>query len=310
MKLYFTLEEIEKNEKGCAVALGTFDGLHIGHMEIIEDTVKTAKIKGLSALVYTFSNHPRELLTPENPPAKIMEIEEKIQILTHAGVDELALFKFDAFQMNIEPEDFVKSILVDRINMKHLTVGYDYRFGKNAKGTATMLVELGKIYGYSCEVVQPIMRNEVRVSSTLIRKLLEQGRIEEANFYLGRRHFIRGLVVRGKGKGKEFGFPTANLKIKENVSTICSGVYITETKIGDQFYPSATNVGYNPTVEDTGLHMETYIEGIDRPLYDEVIEVHFVKRLRNEMKFRSVEELIEAMNHDIMEMKRYFDLQT
>lgn len=306
MKLYFELEEIETDRNGTAVALGAFDGLHIGHMEIIEDTIQYAKKHNLKSFVYTFSNHPRDLLTPDNPPARIMDIDEKVQILTHAGVDYLGLLKFDAFQMNIEPEAFVRDILVDKLNMKHLTVGYDYRFGKGAQGTAALLVELGMIYDYTCEVVQPIMRNEVRVSSTLIRKLLEQGRIEEANFYLGRTHFIKGKVIRGKGKGKEFGFPTANLQIKENMSTLCSGVYITQTKVKGILYPSATNVGYNPTVEDTGLHMETYIEGIDEPLYDEIIEVYFLKRLRNEKKFRTIDALIDAMNHDIEEMRNYF----
>ncbi len=309
MKLYFELEAIERDEKGTSVALGTFDGLHIGHMEIIKDTIAVAKARDLKSFVYTFSNHPRALLTPNNPPAKIMDIDEKVQIFSHVGLDYLALLKFDDFQMTIEPEHFIKEVLVDKLNMKHLTVGYDYRFGNEARGDVDMLLALGEQYGYSCDIVQPIMRNDVRVSSTLIRKLLEQGRVEEANFYLGRRHFIKGKVIRGKGKGKTFGFPTANMQIKENTSTLCSGVYITETLIQGTFYPSATNVGYNPTVEDTGLHMETFVYGIDRPLYDEHIEVHFIKRLRNEMKFDSEQALIEAMQNDVTQMKAYFDLK-
>lgn len=308
MKLYFDIDEIERDASGTSVALGTFDGLHIGHMEIINFTIDAARERGLKSFVYTFSNHPRELLRPNYAPPKIMDIDEKVQILTRANLDYLALVKFDAHQMNIEPETFIKEILVQKMNMKHLTVGHDYKFGKGGRGNTQLLLDYSVVYGYTCDIIEPIMRNEIRVSSSMIRKLLEEGRVEEANFYLGRKHFIRSIVVRGKGKGKELGFPTANLKIKENVSIICPGVYITQTYWKDKLYPSATNVGVNPTYENTGLHMETYIYGIDQPMYDEIIEVHFVKRLRNEQKFYSEADLIKAMHKDIAQMKAFFDV--
>lgn len=308
MKIFFEIEEIDADLSPTSVALGTFDGLHIGHIEVLNIMKEAAAEKGLKSFVYTFSNHPREVLTPDNVPSKIMDIDEKVQIFTRVDVDYLALIKFDESQILYEPEDFIKDILINKLNMKHLTVGYDYRFGKKAGGDVDILVELSKKYGYTYEIVNPIMRNETRISSTLIRELLQEGRIEEANFYLGRSHFVKGTVVKGKNVGHTLGFPTANLRIKENISTIKPGVYITETVWRGKTYPSVTNVGFNPTFEQTGIHMETYIIGIDQKMYDEVIEVHFIKRLRDELKFESVDALVVAMHADLDKTKAYFNL--
>ncbi len=308
MKIFFELEEIDANIESTSVALGTFDGLHIGHTEVLNLMKNSAKDTGLKSFVYTFSNHPKELLSPENVPSKIMDIEEKVQIFTRIDVDYLALIKFDESQIIYEPEAFVKTVLIDLLHMKHLTVGYDYRFGRKALGDVNLLIDLSSKYGYTYEIVDPIMKNEVRVSSSLIRELLLDGRIEEANFYLGRKHFIKGLVVRGKGVGHTLGFPTANLRIKDNISTIKPGVYITETIWKGKAYPSVTNVGFNPTFEQTGIHLETYIIGIDHDMYDEIIEVHFIKRLRDEKKFNSLEDLVTEMNHDLANTRAYFNI--
>lgn len=308
MKIFFEIEEIDADISPTSVALGTFDGLHIGHIEVLNAMKDAAEARGLKSFVYTFSNHPREVLTPDNVPSKIMDIDEKVQIFTRVDVDYLALIRFDESQILYEPEDFIKEILIDTLNMKHLTVGYDYRFGKKAGGDVDILVALSEKYGYTYEIVKPIMRNETRISSTLIRELLQDGRIEEANFYLGRSHFVKGTVVKGKNLGHTLGFPTANLRIKENISTIKPGVYITETIWLGKTYPSVTNVGFNPTFEQTGIHMETYILGIDQKMYDEVIEVHFIKRLRDELKFDSVDALVVAMNIDLEKTKAYFNL--
>ena len=237
-----------------------------------------------------------------------MDIEEKVQIFTRIDLDYLALIRFDEDQNTYEPEDFIKQVLIDKLNMKHLTVGYDYRFGNKAKGDINLLLSLSDKYGYACDIIQPIMRNDVRVSSSLIRELLKEGRIEEANYYLGRKHFIKGTVVRGKGVGHTLGFPTANLRIKDNISTIKPGVYITETVWKGKTYPSATNVGFNPTFDQTGIHLETYIIGINQAMYDEVIEVHFLKRLRDEKKFDSLADLVDEMNGDLEKTRLYFKL--
>jgi len=308
MKIFFELEEVDEQIGDTSVALGTFDGLHIGHVEVLELMKVAAKEKGLKSFVYTFSNHPKEILAPDAVPPKIMDIDEKVQIFTRIDVDYLALIRFDESQTHYEPEDFVSEVLIGKLHMKHLTVGYDYRFGKMAQGNTELLIELSSKYGYTYEIVPPIMRNDVRVSSSLIRELLMEGRIEEANFYLGRHHFIKGTVVRGKGVGHTLGFPTANLRIKDNISTIKPGVYITETLWLGKKYPSVTNIGFNPTFEQTGIHLETYIIGIDRAMYDEVIEVQFIKRLRDEKKFNRLEDLVVEMNGDLAKTKAYFNL--
>ena len=308
MKIFFELEDIDVEKSETSVALGTFDGLHIGHIEVLNRMKHIAEEKGLKTFVYTFSNHPKEFLSPDQVPPKIMDIEEKVQIFTRIDLDYLALIRFDEDQNTYEPEDFIKQVLIDKLNMKHLTVGYDYRFGNKAKGDINLLLTLSEKYGYACDIIQPIMRNDVRVSSSLIRELLKEGRIEEANYYLGRKHFIKGTVVRGKGVGHTLGFPTANLRIKDNISTIKPGVYITETVWKGKTYPSATNVGFNPTFDQTGIHLETYIIGINQAMYDEVIEVHFLKRLRDEKKFDSLADLVDEMNGDLEKTRLYFKL--
>ena len=308
MKIFFELEDIDVEKSETSVALGTFDGLHIGHIEVLNRMKHIAEEKGLKTFVYTFSNHPKEFLSPDQVPPKIMDIEEKVQIFTRIDLDYLALIRFDEDQNTYEPEDFIKQVLIDKLNMKHLTVGYDYRFGNKAKGDINLLLTLSEKYGYACDIIQPIMRNDVRVSSSLIRELLKEGRIEEANYYLGRKHFIKGTVVRGKGVGHTLGFPTANLRIKDNISTIKPGVYITETVWKGKTYPSATNVGFNPTFDQTGIHLETYIIGINQAMYDEVIEVHFLKRLRDEKKFDSLADLVDEMNGDLEKTRVYFKL--
>lgn len=308
MKIFFELEDIDVEQSETSVALGTFDGLHIGHIEVLNRMKHIAEEKDLKTFVYTFSNHPKEFLSPDQVPPKIMDIEEKVQIFTRIDLDYLALIRFDEDQNTYEPEAFIKQVLIDKLNMKHLTVGYDYRFGNKAKGDINLLLALSEKYGYSCDIIQPIMRNDIRVSSSLIRDLLKEGRIEEANYYLGRKHFIKGTVVRGKGVGHTLGFPTANLRIKDNISTIKPGVYITETVWKGKTYPSATNVGFNPTFDQTGIHLETYIIGINQAMYDEVIEVHFLKRLRDEKKFESLADLVEEMNGDLEKTRQYFKL--
>ena len=307
MKIYFELEEIEPIQEGTSVALGTFDGLHIGHIEVLNRMKSVAAEKKLKSFVYTFSNHPKEVLSPENAPPKIMDVDEKVQIFTRLDFDYLALLKFDKRQFSIEPEEFIDKILVGKLNMKHLTVGHDFHFGKRGRGDVNMLKEHARIHGYSYEIIEPVKKCDTRVSSTLIRELLMEGKIEEANFYLGRNHFVKGLVVRSKGLGRTINFPTANLRIKENISTIKSGVYITETVLLGKKYRSVTNVGTNPTFNQEGIHLETHIVGIDRDLYDEIIEVHFIKRLRDELKFNSIDELLDAMHNDYAQMMAYYD---
>ena len=268
MKIFFELEDIDTEQSATSVALGTFDGLHIGHMEVLNRMKHMADEKNLQSFVYTFSNHPKEWLAPDQVPPKIMDIEEKVQIFTRIDVDFLALIKFDEDQNKYEPEAFIKEVLIEKLNMKHLTVGYDYKFGNKATGDVSLLMKLSEKYNYTYDIIQPIMRNDVRVSSSLIRELLKDGRIEDANYYLGRKHFIKGTVVRGKGVGHTLGFPTANLRIKDNISTIKPGVYITETVWKGKVYPSATNVGFNPTFEQTGIHLETYIIGVNQHMYE------------------------------------------
>lgn len=308
MEIIRNLNQIESLDDETAITLGTFDGLHIGHIKIINQLVEDAKENDLKSLVYTFSNHPMEVTNPNNIPSKIISLEEKIKKIKSLGVDYLFLLEFNDFQMNIDPELFIEELLVKKLRMKHLVVGYDFTFGKKAMGNTNLLIEKAMLHDYSYDIVEPIKMDYVRVSSTLIRALLKSGKIEEANFYLGRKYTLQGKVIHGKKLGRKIGYPTANIEVKDHFAILKPGVYITKTYIDDTVYYSVSNIGFNPTFEYNKFSLETYIFDFDQKIYDKTIRVEFYKMIRDEIKFDSVDELKEYIKWDVYNVKRYFNI--
>ncbi len=307
MELYRELKAYQSNAPS-AVALGTFDGLHIGHIEVISELNYWARKKNLKSLVYTFENHPMSLTAPEREPDKLMTVPQKIDAFKKEHIDGLLLLPFDNYQRDIDPERFIKEVLVDHLSMKHLVVGHDYRFGKGAEGDVRLIEQLAPVYGYDFTILSAIKKGEIRISSTLIRALLRQGKIREANLFLGRYYSIIGEVVRGKEIGRKIGFPTANLKITSNMTLLKPGVYITRTNVDGILYPSVTNVGYNPTFRQNQFNLETHILQFEEDLYGRTIEVIFIARLRDEHKLDSVDELIRYIASDVEKTLEYFNL--
>ncbi|MBN2260927.1 MAG: bifunctional riboflavin kinase/FAD synthetase [Clostridiales bacterium] len=306
MKVFFDIDDINSINDQVGVTIGTFDGLHIGHKEVIETVVKKCKEDGLKSVVYTFSNIPKEVTTG-GKVKNIITLDEKVRLISQLHVDYLILIEFNENHMNISAEKFIREILLNHLNVKHLVIGHDFRFGKKAQGNYELLLRLQNEFKYELDVIEPILVDGMRVSSTLIRELLSEGNIEEVNKFLGRRHYYRSIVMPGKKIGTEIGFPTANLKIDQSMHTLKPGVYITQVLSKNIRYNSITNIGFNPTFNQNELNFETFIFNFNGDLYEKEIVVEFISRIRDEMKFHSKEELIKWIENDVEKAKFVFN---
>lgn len=308
MKVIRTLKELKENLKPLpsGVAIGTFDGLHIGHQQVIKALVDTCRKKELRSVVYTFANHPREFTAKESLPNRILTVDEKIDLLDGMGIDVLVMVEFDRDHMEIEAETFVEEILIKVLNTKYLAAGYNFHFGLGARGDVELLTRLGEQYDFAVTVVPPFELDGHPVSSTRIRELLKEGDIEAVNRLLGRHHTVSGVVVHGKKRGTVMGFPTANLAVSHNMTLICPGVYVTRIWIGKSHYKSVSNVGYNPTFSQTEFTLETFILDYHEDLYHHYITVEFLHRLRGEIRFNSKEALMEQIGMDVLAARRYY----
>ncbi len=304
MKIYDlkTMQECEINSE-TAVALGTFDGCHLGHMSVIRSAFQKAKLLKIKSLVYTFDEIPKS--KSNNQIKAILTIEEKIKFIRKSGIDYIAIDSFDSVK-DIEGDVFVESILKSQLKAKCVSCGYNYRFGKNAKYTGENLKNFFKNSRECVDICQKISVNNEDVSSTLIRQKISNGSVENILEYSAP-YSIYAKVIEGKKLGRTIGIPTINQQIPSEKITPKKGVYITECEIGEDVYPSITNVGLRPTVENTDKeNMETYIIDYDGNLYGSFIRVNFYKRLRDEVKFGSLEELKAQIQKDIEEAKSYF----
>jgi riboflavin kinase/FMN adenylyltransferase len=304
-----SIEGFHEIEGPIGLSMGTFDGLHIGHQKLIENLTTHCKEEGYRSVVYTYSNHPREYTLGTKVP-KIITLEDKISLFDSLGVDILVLLKFDGLQRDMTPEHFMKELLFDPLDIRYLTVGFDFHFGKRAGGNVAMLESYIEDKDVVLDIVSPIARYDEKVSSTRIRNLLFEGNISLVNELLGRPYSFTGEVVHGKHLGRLLGFPTANLQVDETMNLIKSGVYISRVKIGKDYYPAVTNIGFNPTFDQKELNVESYILDFDQNLYGRKIKVEFVKRLRDELKFSSKDALVEQMHRDIELAYTYFQFTT
>lgn len=307
MIIFRNLEEI-KDIEPCCIALGNFDGVHIGHRVLIEKTVQKARENGLKSAVFTFSNHPKNYIPGNKPVLNIIYNDEKADLIEKLGVDYLFDIEFTSQIMKMEPEDFIKKLLVEKFNAARVFCGFNYRFGYKAGGDGQLLVRCGLEYGFGVNQIPPVFVDGEVVSSTLIRGLIKSGEVDECRKYLGRNYDIGGEVVVGNRLGRTIGFPTSNIMIDENMVTPPNGVYITYCIYNGTRYPSVTNVGVKPTIGEFKKNMETHIFNFDKELYGKHIKVEFIKMTRDEVKFGSVEELSQQIAKDCKEAKAYHGL--
>lgn len=280
-----------------SIALGFFDGVHIAHRDIILSAVNTAKERNLRPIVLTFDSSPREFLSEEKFKY-ITSLSDKAAIFKELGC-EFCLLHTSSELLSMEPEEFVSSILVKQFNAGHVSCGYNYRFGKKAKGDSTLLQKLGESHGFTTSVFDCIELLGDSVSSSRIRALLKEGEIEKANTLLGRSFSLSGIVTEGKHLGKTIGFPTANIYPDKNLVTPKRGVYKTVATTPVGTFPAITNVGINPTVGIEEAHLETYIPSFSSNLYSSEIKIEFISFLREEQKFETVEELKKQIQKDV-----------
>ncbi|HYE88493.1 MAG TPA: bifunctional riboflavin kinase/FAD synthetase [Vicinamibacterales bacterium] len=289
------------------LALGNFDGLHRGHVKIIERIQRGAGERGGTSVVLTFDPHPPRVLRPDKAPPLLMTKPQKLAALARAGVQGAAVVRFTREMSQWEPEQFVRQVLVEWLRVAEVWVGADFLFGRERSGNFTLLRSLGAQYGFRAEKIDPIRYKDFVVSSTRIRRLVSEGRVDEAGALLGHHYALDGVVVEGAKRGREIGFPTANLAT-DNDLIPPHGVYATVTTIDGQVLPGVTNIGQRPTFGDRlSTTVETHLIGASMDLYGRPLRLAFVQRLRDERKFADIEALQEQISADVRRASRLFD---
>jgi len=279
--------------------IGTFDGVHIGHQKIIDRLVKSAKRKNLDAVVLTFFPHPRMVLQKDANIKLINTINEKAQLFEKLGVDNLVVKKFTKQFSRLSAEDFVKQVLVNKLKIENIIIGYDHHFGRNRNANINDLRTFGKTYNFEVEEISVQDINEVAVSSTKIRNALNEGDIKTANTFLGYNFMLTGVVIEGKGLGKNIGFPTANIFIEESYKLIPKqGVYIVKSNIEGKNVFGMMNIGTNPTLGENKQSIEVHFFNFSKNLYNQNIQVGLLQRIRDEEKFNSLDNLKEQLKKD------------
>ena len=291
-----SINEIDNISKS-VVTIGNFDGVHKGHQVLIKKTVKFANENNLKSIVFTFENHPINYF--KNKKIKnIITNSEKISKIKKLGVDILIMIPFDSYMTKISPLEFIKEILIDKLDAKKIIVGHDFTFARRKEGNIKILKEMSFKYRFDLEIVNSIDINDIRVSSTHIRELVDNGDVDKVNKYLGYNFLIKGKIIKGKQLGRTIGFPTANIKINDNLLIPKKGVYVTSVYIDDNIYYGATNIGYNPTVKGESLSIETNILEFSEDIYGKIIKLEFLERIRDEKKFNSIDELKLQLKKD------------
>jgi riboflavin kinase/FMN adenylyltransferase len=286
------------SQKPLALSLGMFDGVHLGHKSIVDELIKVGSENNLETAVLTFWPHPRFVFNPNENLKLLNTLEEKQFLLEKCGIDTLFLKEFDEEFRNLTGEEFVRQILVDKLNIKYLIIGYDHSFGKNKSGNFELLQKLSGELGFEVERMEAINIHENNISSTKVRNALLAGNIKEANEMLGYSYSVSGTVVHGKKLGRTIGYPTANIETDPIKLLPKKGAYIVEVFIKGEQYKGMLSIGTNPTVNGEKLTVEVYILDFEGDIYDEKITVAFRDFLHDEIKFEGLEKLIERLDED------------
>jgi riboflavin kinase/FMN adenylyltransferase len=287
------------------LALGNFDGLHRGHMKIIDRVRRRAGERGGTPAAMTFDPHPPRVVRPDKAPPLLMTTEQRVESLSQSGMQAIAIVRFTPELSHWDPETFVRTVLVEWLHIAEVWVGANFLFGHDRSGTFSVLRSLGARFGFRAEKIDAVRYKDFVVSSTRVRRLLSEGRVDEAGALLGHHYFIDGSVVRGDARGREIGFPTANLETANELLPP-AGVYATTAAIEGIEHPSVTNIGTRPTFGGTGIRVETHLLDGGRELYDKRLRLSFVQRLRDERAFPDVDALRAQIDADCRAARRLF----
>jgi len=302
MKIYWSLESFEIDEN-TAVGLGNFDGVHLGHRKLITVLKEESKKRNLISTVLTFEPHPSKVLFPDKEFFLISTLDKKVNIIKNLGVNILIIAPFTQEFSKIKWIDFVNKVLIEKLKTKLVVVGYDFTFGYGGEGNAEKLSMIGKEKGFETIIIPPVKRKGEIVSSSKIRALIKEGLVEKAEMLLGYPFCIEGRVIEGKSIGRKLGFPTANIEIPEGIIIPAYGVYSVIIKIKDKVYEGIANLGLKPTfknLNDSNPVLEVHIFDFKNTIYGEKVEVYFLKKIRDEKKFNSPNELAEQIKNDII----------
>jgi len=306
MSIICSLNTLPHTIKNSVVTIGNFDGVHCAHQKIFKKVIERARdLRGTSVAI-TFEPHPIKVMSPTKAKPLITLLEQKKELIRNQGIDLLLIIEFTKKFAAISPKDFVKDILVDKLTVKEIVVGYDYAFGHNRQGNIEVLRKMGSMFNFNVQQVDPVYVENDLVSSTSIRNLVMEGNVEGAKKLLGRNYQIRGKVIRGMSRGGSLvGYPTANLKFTDELIPK-EGVYIVVIDIDGKTYQGLTNIGYNPTFKNKELSVETYIFNLSAHIVNHKIKVNFLSRLRDEITFTSSKELTKQIDKDVNQAQEFF----
>ncbi len=312
MELIRSLHNLRDHHQKCVATIGNFDGIHLGHQAIISQLKEIAGKHDLPTVIITFEPQPQEYFSPENAPARLTRLREKIEEMERLSVDRLICLRFNSELASLSPRDFVKRLLIEGLDIRHLVVGDDFRFGKDRQGDYATLEKMADEFGYQLEHTATCSFAGERISSTRIRQALANDDLNLARELLGRDYAISGRVVHGDKRGKSLGFPTANMELHRLHSPV-AGVYVTRVHImrrrqgaDETIHPAVTSVGTRPMFDGEGMRLETHILDFNESLYAKHIRVVFLKKLRAEDNFSNVDDLIKAIATDIENARQYF----
>lgn len=308
MHIFQNLKDYHSS-KPLALSLGMFDGVHLGHQSILKKLNAIATSQDLESGILTFWPHPRLVFNPEFDLKLLNNYEEKVHQLEKNGVQNLFLQNFDADFRNLSGEEFVKQILVEKLNVKYLIIGYDHTFGKDKSGDFNLLKKMSQDFGFEVQQLEAIQLEHTNISSTKIRNALQNGEIVKANEMLGYSYPISGKVIHGKKIGRTIGFPTANLEINNHKLLPKKGAYIVDVEIAGNLHNGMASIGTNPTVDGTEVTLEVYILDFNEDLYDQNITLYFREFLHNEIKFSTLENLVERLKEDEKLTRQFFNLK-
>ena len=286
------------------VTFGVFDGVHLGHQALIKRTVSSARKSGSTPAVFTFCNHPLKVLAPPYAPPRLSLDDARVEQFASLGIRLAIMLPFNPKLACLSPEKFARDFIAARLKARHLVCGYNFRFGKGGAGDLSLLKTLGEELGFSVEEVPPVKVRDVIVSSTKIREFLTQGLVHLASEFLGRPSSLQGRVIKGTGRGKTLDYPTANLEPHADLLIPASGVYAVRAQLESQAIPGMINIGFNPTFSQRRLSIEVHLFDFGADLVGKTIEVRFIKRMRNERKFKTRKDLANQLKKDEQTARR------
>ncbi|MBA6232397.1 MULTISPECIES: bifunctional riboflavin kinase/FAD synthetase [unclassified Colwellia] len=304
MQLIRGIHNIQAEDHGCVLTIGNFDGVHLGHARVIKALIEKAKALNCSPAVMIFEPQPQELFSPNTAPARLTRLRDKYFLLKNLGVQRLICVNFHREFARKSASEFIEQLLVKQLGIKHLIIGDDFRFGKNRLGDFSLLKQAGEKFDFTVSDTASFKLEDSRISSTKIRKALENNELADVEEMLGRAYSIIGRVFHGDKRGRQLGFPTANVLLKRRVSPI-SGVFVVKVNTVEDCFYGVANIGSRPTVAGIRQQLEVHIFNFNKDIYGQTIEVVMLKKLRNEIKFSSLDELTMQISQDSEQAKAF-----